>query len=205
MKLPILLGLELTTMVSGCSQKSHESDPPATRQQPVTDTYFGKAVVDNYRWLEDMNKPEVKDWFKAQGDHTNELLYQIPGRDSLVNTFLQYDALRSVRYGDVRQRGNRYFYRKTLSSENVGKLYYREGKTGPEVLLFDPVAYDTKKTYSISGCSPSDQGPHIAIGLQEGGTEISILRTMAVDTKTFRPENITAVFGGGVVWPFYGR
>lgn len=26
---------------------------PATPKRPVTDTYFGKTVVDNYRWLED--------------------------------------------------------------------------------------------------------------------------------------------------------
>ena len=38
---------------------------PATPQRPVTDTYFGKSVVDNYRWLEDTNSPEVQAWFKA--------------------------------------------------------------------------------------------------------------------------------------------
>jgi prolyl oligopeptidase len=205
MKISLLIGLGLITLLSGCSQKKQESNPPATRKQPVTDTYFGKAVVDDYRWIEDMNSHEVKDWFKAQGDYTNTVLDQIPGRDSLINTFVQYDALRSVRYADVRRRGNRYFYRKTLASENVGKLYFREGKTGAEVLLFDPVTYDKGKTYSISGFSPSDQGTHVAIGLQEGGAEISTLRTIAVGTKTFLPESITAVFGGGVTWLADGK
>ena len=46
---------------------SHAQTLPATPKRPVTDTYFGKAVVDNYRWLEDMNSPETKAWFKAQG------------------------------------------------------------------------------------------------------------------------------------------
>ena len=178
---------------------SYAQTPP-TRKQPVTDTYFGKTVVDNYRWLEDVNSQEVKDWFKAQADYTNSVLDQIPGRDSLIETFVRYDKLRSIRYGEVSKRGDHYFYRKTLPSETVGKLYTRNGKTGPETLLFDPSAYDKTKTYSVTAFTPSPNGQQLVIGLQEGGAELSTLRTMTVATKTFQPESITAVFGGGVVW-----
>lgn len=173
---------------------------PQTRKQPVTDTYFGKTVVDNYRWLENVNNPEVKDWFKAQGDYTNAILDQIPGRDSLIETFVQYDKLRSVRYGEVKKRGNRYFYRKTIPSETVGKLYVREGKAGLEKLLFDPKAYDKTKTYSMTAFTPSSDGKQVVIGLQEGGAELSSLRTMFVETTAFQPEIINAVFGGEIVW-----
>ena len=65
--------------------------PPATPQRPVTDTYFGKKVVDNYRWLENTNSPEVQAWFKAQGNYTTQTLDQIPGRDRLIKTFEDYD------------------------------------------------------------------------------------------------------------------
>ncbi len=34
---------------------------PPTPKQPVADTIFGKVVVDNYRWMEDMNSPQMKD------------------------------------------------------------------------------------------------------------------------------------------------
>ncbi len=39
---------------------------PTTAKQPVKDTIFGKIVTDDYRWLEDMNNQQVKDWLKAQ-------------------------------------------------------------------------------------------------------------------------------------------
>jgi len=173
---------------------------PATPQRPVTDTYFGKAVVDNYRWLEDTKSPEVLAWFKAQGDYTKQTLDRLPGRDSLINAFVRYDRLRPVRYSEIKKRGNRYFYRKTLPAEKVGKIYLREGATGAETLLFDPVAYDRAKTYSVTAFTPSNNGQRLVVGLQEGGAELSTLRIMAVATKALLPERIVAVSGGSVDW-----
>jgi len=55
--------------------QSHNSDtsatmniptPPATKQQPVTDDYFGHKVVDPYRWLEDGSSPETQQWVAEQ-------------------------------------------------------------------------------------------------------------------------------------------
>ena len=173
---------------------------PTTPQRPVTDTYFGRQVVDNYRWLEDVNSPEVKAWFQAQADYTKQILDRIPGRDSLISTFEAYDRLLTVRYGEVKKRGNRYFYRKTLPSETVGRLFVREGKTGPEKLLFDPAAYDKTKTYSMTAFTPSPDGRLIALGLQQGGAELSVLRILTVATGALQPESIPAVFGGGIDW-----
>lgn len=198
----LLLGC-LMLAVSPGSYAQHQHLPTtavsATPKRPVTDTYFGKKVTDNYRWIEYVNSQEVKEWFKAQGNYTNAILDQIPGRDSLIKAFVRYDKLQPIRYGEVSKRGNRYFYRKTLPAEIVGKLYVREGKTGAETLLFDPSAYDKTKTYSVTAFTPSPNGQQVVIGLQEGGAELSTLRTMAVATKTFQPESIAAVFGGGVV------
>ncbi|MCF0074951.1 prolyl oligopeptidase family serine peptidase [Dyadobacter sp. CY261] len=185
-----------------CFAQSGQVSPslPETPKQPVTDNYFGKEVTDNYRWLEDMTKPETVSWFKSQGDYSNAVLDQIPGRNQLIETFVEYDKLLAVRYGEIIKRGNLYFYRKTLPAEKVGKIYVREGKSGSERLIFDPEAFEKGKTYSVSAFTPSPDGKKIVIGLQEGGGEYSTLRTLDVATKTFGPGQIPAVFGGYVVW-----
>ena len=136
---------------------------PQTPKRPVVDTYFGKAVTDDYRWLEDMTSPETKDWFKAQADYSNNVLAQIPGRDALIKTFEQYDALKSATIGAVKLRAGHYFYRKTLPGEKVGKIYYRASLNAPEQLLFDPVAFDKTKTYSVTGYTPSEDGKRVAL------------------------------------------
>ena len=173
---------------------------PATPQRPVTDTYFGQKVTDNYRWLEDTNSPEVQAWFKAQGDYTAQVMATIPGRDSLVNTLVRYDGLKAARIGGITRRGGRYFYKKTLPAENVGKLYYRTGATGPEVLLFDPSTYAQGKKYAVSYFVPSEDGRQLALGVAEGGGEISTIRVLNVDTKTLYPESIYPSWFGVSGW-----
>ncbi|MBD1393411.1 hypothetical protein [Mucilaginibacter glaciei] len=112
---------------------------PASPKKPIKDTYFGMQVTDNYRWLEDTKDTVVKTWFKAQADYTNTLLDKIPGRDSLIKTFETSNLLKPYNINFVGKKGGRYFYKKTLPAENVGKLYYRVGENGKEILLYDPL------------------------------------------------------------------
>jgi protease II len=44
--------------------------PPATPKRPMTDEYGAIKVTDDYRWLENWDNPEVKQWSAANGsDH----------------------------------------------------------------------------------------------------------------------------------------
>ena len=47
---------------------------PATRTVTVVDDYHGTKVADPYRWLEDLESPEVRTWAKAQTTLTESQL-----------------------------------------------------------------------------------------------------------------------------------
>jgi Prolyl oligopeptidase, N-terminal beta-propeller domain len=68
--------LALTAALAAHSRSMHRgstmddsaiSAPPAAAVKPVTEEYFGTKVTDPYRWLENLNEPDVQKWFKAQG------------------------------------------------------------------------------------------------------------------------------------------
>src|ERR1700728_4742666 len=40
--------------------------PPSTPKRPVPDPYHGVKVGDDYRWLQNWNDPEVKQWSDAE-------------------------------------------------------------------------------------------------------------------------------------------
>src|SRR5688572_27690590 len=103
---------------------------PSTARQPVTDTIFGTVITDEYRWLEKMDGKEVIRWLKLQSDLTNSWIDKLPGRNALLDDYKNLDKLIANDIAFVSKEANKYFYRKTLAGENIGKLYYREGQTG---------------------------------------------------------------------------
>ena len=66
------------------SQQAAPAKPPVAPVRPVTDDYFGTKVVDNYRYMENLNDPDVQSWFKNQDAYTRATLASIPGRDKLL-------------------------------------------------------------------------------------------------------------------------
>ncbi len=183
-----------------CKSIQAGAQPPATEQKPVTDIYFGKTVTDNYRWLENMNDKAVQDWFKAQSDYTNSLLDKIPGRDSLFHEYQRLDALASADITSITRKANRYFYKKTLPGENVGKLYYRVGKEGKETLLYDPASGTNGKSNSINYFVPSEDGKMLAFGVSQAGSEVSTIHIMKIDTKVMYAETIYPSWFGVSGW-----
>jgi prolyl oligopeptidase len=49
--------------------------PPPTPKKPVTDTYNGVQVVDDYRWLENYSDPAVRQW----SDQAKRVCPRLPG------------------------------------------------------------------------------------------------------------------------------
>ena len=168
---------------------------PPSPKQPITDTIFGKVVVDDYRWMEDMNSLQMKNWLKIQSDFTNSLLDKIPGRNELIAEYKKLDLLASVDIPYVIREGGRYFYKKTLAGENVPKLYYRQGKTGKEVLLFDPHSYNKAASKEITfNFLPSKDGKRVALTLTGNGkADISTAKVINVDTKQFYSDSLYPV------------
>lgn len=174
---------------------------PATKTVDSTDTYFGVTYKDPYRWLEHIQDSSVVTWFKQQADYSKSILNNINGRDQLIAEWKKLDKLQPPQINDRTYMNGRIFYRKTLPGQSVGKLYYREGMTGQEVLLFDPLTYQKGKTLSIQNFVPSFDAKYIAIAYSEGGAEVSVIRIMDMATKKFLKDRLYPT-GGVASWTF---
>jgi prolyl oligopeptidase len=175
---------------------------PPTKTVDASDTYFGVTYKDPYRWLEDFKDPQVVSWFKQQADFSNDILNKISGKDELVAEWKMLDKLQPPKINGRVYEGGRIFYRKTMPGENVSKLYYREGLDGKEQLLFDPTTFIKDKKLSIQSAMPSFDGKKILIGYAESGAEVSTIKVMDVDSKTFLPETIYPSWFGPISWTF---
>lgn len=175
--------------------------PPVAPVRPVTDTYFGTAVVDPYRDLEDLKDPEVQRWMKGQADYARGVLDAIPGRDALLARIHALSNADPRRGGFVR-RGQRWFYEVFAPGAQQPTLVYRDGLDGPEHSLIDPstLGAGTTTHYALDYFEPSWDGRYVAYGLSAGGSEQSTLQVLDVATAQDLPEKIERAHDSVVTW-----
>ncbi len=198
-----LLAGSMTATASYGQNAPAPTAPPVAPVRPVADQYFGITVTDPYRYMEDLNDPEVEAWFKAQNDYTRGVLDKIPGRDALLKRIQELDQSTPAKVTDVnRVPGGRYFYEKMLANEIVPKLYVRDGLDGQERLLLDPAKYPAPagSHNSISYYAPSWDGKMVAVGVSAGGSENAIIHILEVDSGKELPETIDRARFGGIGW-----
>ncbi|MFZ4931971.1 prolyl oligopeptidase family serine peptidase [Chryseobacterium sp. Mn2064] len=186
----LFLSLSLCTAITAYAQKNN----PAP-SQPITEEYFGTKITDEYRNLEDLESSSTKDWMKSQTIYTNSVLNRIPKRNYYAEKRLEIDKRQGHSVSDLVISGNnKYFYLKKKADDKVAKLYYRDGFSGKEQLLYDPVEYKSSEpnhNFVINYISPSWDGNKIAISMSEKGNEMADVIMMDVKTKNIRPEIIT--------------
>jgi prolyl oligopeptidase len=171
-----------------------EEAPPIAPIRPVIDDYHGTKIPDPYRYMENLADPQVQAWIRAQGDYAQRTLHAIPGRDRLAQRIGELDAGAPYHLSVVRRWTNgNLLYLKRLASENLEKLYLRDGKSGDEKLLVDPdrfVEPGSKRHYSLSFCRPSPDGRYVAYGIAASGSEETTLHILDVAAGKDLPDTI---------------
>ncbi|MBL8272223.1 MAG: hypothetical protein JNJ74_00330, partial [Xanthomonadales bacterium] len=109
--------------------------PPARRGDQV-DEYHGVRVADPYRWMEDLDAPELARWIAEQNRLTESWLADVPGRAGIKQRLTAlYDY---ERYDVPRVHGDRYFYLRNDGLQNQSPLYVQDGPSGSPRVLLDP-------------------------------------------------------------------
>src|SRR5262249_57951772 len=74
---------------------------PQPRKGDVVDTYFGTTIADPYRWMEDLNSAELKQWVDAENAVTAKYLDGLPLRDQVkarITELWNYPKVTAPRY-----------------------------------------------------------------------------------------------------------
>ena len=78
---PLLLCLVIS--VVGCSRSGKPF--PHTERKPVTDVYHGVTVTDDYRWLDDIRDPAVRQWVDEQNAYCSAYFNSMSSLRSIQN------------------------------------------------------------------------------------------------------------------------
>jgi prolyl oligopeptidase len=142
---------------------------PVTKKGPQTDNYHGTQIADPYRWLEDANSAETKEWVTAQNKVTQAYLGQIPQREAIrqrLTTLWNYE-----RYSVPYKEGGRYFYSRNDGLQNQAVLYTMAELSDTPRVLLDPNKLAADGTVALAGTAVSPNGSLLAYGTAASGSD----------------------------------
>jgi prolyl oligopeptidase len=142
---------------------------PETRRGDTVDTYGTVRVADPYRWLENLDSPEVAAWVAAQNAVTFAHLEALPHRDQLRRRLTElWDYARA---GVPVMEGGRLFYAKNSGLQRQSPIYSRTGIFDPPQMVLDPNALSPDGSVSVSQFVPSPDARLLAYAVAEGGAD----------------------------------
>lgn len=182
------------------------AEMPSTPKQPVTDTYYGIDVVDDYRWLENGNDPKVRQWCEAQNVLTRETLDRLPGRAALSKRLEELNLGASPDYFRLHHEGGRLFALKLQPPRNQPLLIVldsAEDLSSAKVVV-DLHELDPTDATAIDFYVPSHDGRLVAVCLSQQGSEDGAVRVFETATGKKLPDAVPRVnyptAGGSVAW-----
>lgn len=195
------------TVLAGCS-KSPEPESPSPQASAMdypdaprsdhTDKYFGETVHDPYRWMEQIDSPDVQQWIQAENKLSLPYLKQLPGQDWLKNKLTR--LWKYERYGVPFERGGKFFYTHNDGLQDQSVLFVADSADAKGKVLLDPNTFSKDGTVALARWTPSWNGKYLAYGTSDGGTDWTSFHVIDVDTGKKLDDTIRYTKFTSVAW-----
>ncbi len=183
-----------------------DRDIDEAKRTPVTTTYHGVEVTEDYRWLEDRGSEETLTWTAAQHERTVAYLKAIPSYDDIRHRAAEILTVDSTSYTDPQRGGRTFFALKNEPPKQQPFLVAFSDLRDPasERVLVDPNVIDASGATTIDWYVPSPDGRLVAVSLSSHGTEDGTLHVYDAATGELVGEPIARVnsgtAGGSMAW-----
>jgi prolyl oligopeptidase len=171
---------------------------PSARKVDQSDDYFGTQVNDPYRWMEDVDSPELKTWIDAENELTQRYLAQIPLRETMQKRLTE--LINFERYTAPVRRGARYFYSHNTGLQNQNVFFWQQGLDGEPTVLLDPNTFSADGTVAISSIHLTDDGELAAYSIADAGSDWVKWHVRNVTTGQDLPDLVEWSKFSGAAW-----
>jgi prolyl oligopeptidase len=173
---------------------------PETKKYEVSDSYSSGniKVIDPYRWLEDDNSAETKDWVQAQNKVTFDYLSKIPDREKIKNRLEK--LWNYPKYSSPFKKADHYYFFKNDGLQNQSVMYRQKGLAGKPQEFLNPNTLNKEGIAALGGISFSKSGKYIAYSISIAGSDWKEIFVMETATKKLVADKILWTKFGGVSW-----
>ncbi len=182
---------------------------PDTKCGDQVDDYHGTRVADPYRWLEDVDAPDTREWIDAQNAVTFGFLAGIPEREAIrrrLTALWDYP-----RYGTPFKKRGQYFFFKNHGLQNQAVLYRQPSIDAEPDVLLDPNAMSPDGTVALSTLGLSEDARYLAYATAASGSDWNDIHVRDVASGQDLPDLLRWVKFSGLAWThdhagfFYSR
>ncbi|PIN08629.1 putative serine protease [Handroanthus impetiginosus] len=196
-------------MGSLCAFDERLQYPTARRDESVVDNYHGFMVPDPYRWLEDPDSSETKEFVEKQMKLTDSLLKACETREKLREKLTKlYDF---PKYNAPFRAGDKYFYFHNTGLQPQRVLYVQDSLDGKPEILLDPNTLSEDGTVALRAFAVSEDAKYLAYGISSSGSDWVTIKVMRIEYKSVEPDTISWVKFSSISWThdskgfFYSR
>ena len=174
--------------------------PETRKDTSVIEDYFGTAVPDPYRWLEDDRAPETEDWVEAENKLTFGYLAGISYRDELKDQMTKLWNYEKV--SSPKDHGEFTYFYKNDGLQNQAVIYrFAKGGTMEDAKVFlDPNTFADDGSSSLGGLSFTKDGSLCAYQISEGGSDWRKVIIMDATKMTALGDTLMDVKFSGLSW-----
>ncbi len=200
---PIRFAL-IVCLLAGVSQQMIKMNnyPPARKSDQVDD-YHGTKVADPYRWLEDLDSEETRNWVEAENKLSFGFLASIPARNTIKERLTK--LWNYEKYGIPFKEGDRYFYTRNSGLQNQAVLYTVTGLDAEPQAVLDPNTLSADGTVALSGTQVSPDGKLLAYSLSASGSDWQEWKVRDVATGKDLSDDLKWVKFSGASWTRDGK
>jgi prolyl oligopeptidase len=178
---------------------------PHSERGPVVETLHGVKIADPYRWLEDPDSAQTREWVAAQNAITDEYLAGLAARNwfrDQLGAILDVPRTGVPRSGGGQQR-TLYLLDRNDGSQDQDVVTVADDLTrlaaGGRVLI-DPAELSPDATASLRAAVLSPDGKWVAYKVSEAGSDWTRLRVRATDSGTDTPDLVSYAKFVDPVW-----
>jgi prolyl oligopeptidase len=182
---------------------------PTTTTVDQKDNYHGTVVQDPYRWLEDTDSDQTKEWIESQNQVTQSFLDDRSTREQIKKRLSTlWDVPRS---SAPRKANGKYFLLENSGLQDQDVLYTTDSIRGDKRILLDPNEFSKDGTVALTNWEVSKDAALLAYAVNASGSDWQIWRIRDVMTGKDLPDEIKWSKFSSVAWApdgsgfFYSR
>ncbi len=178
------------------------SYPVTTKDTSIKDNYHDLVVTDPYRWLENENSNQTKEWVKAENNTTFSYLDQIPFRKAIEERL--HKIWNYERFSTPLKKGEKYYFFKNDGLQNQSVLYVQESLDGAAKMVLDPNTFSEEGTSSMGNFSFSNKGAFLAYEISKGGSDWRTIRIKDLNNEKMLDDELKWIKFSNIAWYKFG-